>query len=236
MLQSARKIQCRLQTSRLLTRPTLVHLHKRHWTTLSRKPDSVIVHALNDASFPYVWLRDSCIQSVHPSTRQKLHLTSDIPIDIAPEDHEEAIRVTREGLEVEWKDGRTSVYEKSWLERYATPGGVDKFHMDTELRKDAWTRSSVSSLPDLFVSYSDINTPEGLVKGITQLSKYGLLFVRGVPNRETSNEKCELRVLGERFGELRRTFYGLLWDVINVKESKNIAYTDLALALHMDLL
>ena len=81
-----------------------------------------------------------------------------------------------------------------------------------------------------------IGSPEGLVRGITQLKKYGLLFMTGVPNEETSNERCELKKLAEVFGEIRPTFYGQLWDVMNVKESKNIAYTNLDLGLHMDLL
>ncbi|KAF8639197.1 hypothetical protein AX17_001683 [Amanita inopinata Kibby_2008] len=68
------------------------------------------------------------------------------------------------------------------------------------------------------------------------VSKYGLLIVTGVPNLETSTEKCELRALASKFGEIRPTFYGLLWDVVNERNSKNIAYTNLHLDLHMDLL
>lgn len=71
---------------------------------------------------------------------------------------------------------------------------------------------------------------------MTRILKYGILFVAGVPNIETSHEKCELRALAELFGELRSTFYGPLWDVVNIHNSRNIAYTNLDLGLHMDLL
>ena len=71
---------------------------------------------------------------------------------------------------------------------------------------------------------------------MTQLAQYGLLFVTGVPHDATSNDACESRHLAELFGELRETFYGRLWDVINVRNSTNIAYTNLNLDLHMDLL
>ena len=101
---------------------------------------------------------------------------------------------------------------------------------------EAWTNKSISESRDLFIPYETINNPEGLIKAITQLCKYGLLFVSGVSNKETSNNACELRALAEKFGEIRRTFYGPLWDVINVRNSKNIAYTNLELGLHMDLL
>lgn len=42
--------------------------------------------------------------------------------------------------------------------------------------------------------------------------------------------------LALQFGEIRSTFYGSLWDVRSLSESKNIAYTNLDLGLHMDLL
>jgi hypothetical protein len=71
---------------------------------------------------------------------------------------------------------------------------------------------------------------------MTQILKYGISFVSGVPTVETSHEKCELRALAELFGELRPTFYGLLWNVMNIPNSRNIAYTNLDLGLHMDLL
>lgn len=65
---------------------------------------------------------------------------------------------------------------------------------------------------------------------------YGLLFVTNVPTEGTTNDACELRTLATRFGEIRETFYGQTWDVKNVPNSKNIAYTNVDLGLHMDLL
>lgn len=47
---------------------------------------------------------------------------------------------------------------------------------------------------------------------------------------------CELRKLAETFSNIRETFYGQVWDVVNVRNSRNIAYTNLDLGLHMDLL
>lgn len=76
----------------------------------------------------------------------------------------------------------------------------------------------------------------GLLTAITQLTQYGLLFVRNVPNDKTSDAECELRKLVEKFGEIRETFYGRTWDVRNVRQSRNVAYTNLDLGLHMDLL
>ena len=195
------------------------------------------MHALN-ATLPYVWLRDACPSPacVHPSTRQKLHRTSDIPADIAPRAGADAVRVTPAGLEVAWADGHASVYPRAYLERYADPVCLARFHRDDSVRPRAWARAEVAAAPALFVSYADVQTPAGLVGAMEQLAQYGLLFVRGVPPEKTGDAGCELRALAGRFGELRTTFYGTLWDVVSLRESRNIAYTNLDLGLHMDLL
>jgi hypothetical protein len=57
-----------------------------------------------------------------------------------------------------------------------------------------------------------------------------------VPNEDTVDATCELRKLAETFSNIRETFYGQVWDVVNVRNSRNIAYTNLDLGLHMDLL
>ncbi|PPQ80652.1 hypothetical protein CVT24_011716 [Panaeolus cyanescens] len=209
---------------------------RRNWTTLTRGNNDLTIHALNDTRFPFVWLRDSCQSKdcIHPSTRQKLHRSSDVPTTITPV--QDGVQVTPNGIDIKWTDGHQSSFDKTFLKRYSYPQNLVEFHHDQHLAEQSWTNKSISSVQDLYLTYDHINTPQGLVDGITQLAKYGLLFVSGVPNEATSNEDCELRRLAERFGEIRPTFYGLLWDVVNKRDSKNIAYTNLDLGLHMDLL
>lgn len=230
--------------------PTRLQIsQKRTWTTLTRGREALTVHALGDTPFPYVWLRDSCQApaSVHPGTRQKLHRTSDVALDVEPVPGIDSVRVVaghtsaeRDAVSIVWKDGHESVYTREFLERYALPGRLEAFHADAHLRERAWTRDDIQRIPGLFVDYENVNsisgTDTGLLDAMTQLAQYGILFVRGVPHRETDNETCELRRLAERFGEIRPTFYGVLWDVVNLRESRNIAYTNLDLGLHMDLL
>jgi hypothetical protein len=215
---------------------SILYGFSRSWTSLTRSSDTVTIHALDGARFPYIWLRDSCqsAESIHPSTRQKLHRTSDVSLDVVP--LENGIRVTEDGLEILWKDGRKSVFEKHWLARYSNLVSRERFHLDDTLKEQSWTRGLISSTPSLFLPYGQISSDTGLLSAMEQLLKYGLLFIRGVPHEDTSDERCELKRLGERFGELRTTFYGLVWDVVNQTNSKNIAYTDLKLGLHMDLL
>ncbi|OSX57434.1 hypothetical protein POSPLADRAFT_1061647 [Postia placenta MAD-698-R-SB12] len=188
----------------------------------------------NGLSLPYKWLRDSCQcpNCVHPSTRQKLHRTSDIPTDVRPQPG--GVRLTDDVLHISWAPDHQSHYPRDLIERYASSQNLRVFHKDVDAKR--WEVAGLKSSPDLFLPYSSIHTPSGLLSAITQLTQYGLLFVTDVPNDKTSNEECELRILAQRFGEIRETFYGQTWDVKNVRNSKNIAYTNIHLDLHMDLL
>ncbi|KXN88430.1 Trimethyllysine dioxygenase, mitochondrial [Leucoagaricus sp. SymC.cos] len=203
---------------------------KCNWSSFTPSQTGITIHNLNHTTFPYIWLRDSCQSPscIHPATKQKLHRSSDIPLDIQPN----SIRLNDRELEIDWVDGRKSVFSRSFLETYSDKK-LYAFHKDID--EVVWDNESIRR-SELFLSYEEIGTPRGLVKGITQLAKYGLLFVKSVPNEKTNNEECELKRLAERFGEIRPTFYGLLWDVVNLRDSKNIAYTSLELGLHMDLL
>ncbi|KAF5350608.1 hypothetical protein D9756_008659 [Leucocoprinus leucothites] len=208
---------------------------KRGWSSITPAQTGVTIHALNNTTFPYVWLRDSCQSSIHPGVKTKLHLTSDIPHDIKPVSlSPEGIRLNGAGLEIKWPDGHKSVFPRSFLELHSDKGKLHEFHKDVV--EVGWDNQSIQR-SELFIPYQELQTSKGLVKSFDQLEKYGLLFVSGVPNDKTGNEECELRRLGEMFGEIKHTFYGDLWDVVNRKtESKNIAYTNLNLGLHMDLL
>ncbi|KAI0649648.1 Clavaminate synthase-like protein [Trametes meyenii] len=189
----------------------------------------------NGHSYPFVWLRDSCQcpLCLHPSTRQKLHRTSDIPLDTKPNPN--GIDVSHcDGVHITWNSGHRSHYPANFLDRYASRDATHNFHRDVS--RVEWDVDRLKSARDLFLPYEALDTPSGLLTAITQLTRYGLLFVTSVPNKETSNKDCELRKLGERFGELRSTFYGETWDVKNIKNSRNIAYTNVDLGAHMDLL
>ncbi|KAF8452618.1 Clavaminate synthase-like protein [Boletus edulis BED1] len=188
----------------------------------------IIPSMLRTTSFSHQWLRDSCQcpSCVHPSTLQKLHRSSDIPVDTRP--------VPVDGVHIRWIDGHESFYETAFLERYSSLSELRRFHRDAE--QILWNASSITQTPDLYIPYQELLEPSRLLAAISQLTQYGLLFVTGVPNKQTSNDTCELRTLANIFGEVRTTFYGALWDVKNVRNSRNIAYTNLDLGLHMDLL
>ncbi|KAH8114242.1 Clavaminate synthase-like protein [Phellopilus nigrolimitatus] len=205
----------------------------RSLSSLEIGKDAVTIPSLS-ASFPYSWLRDSCQcpSCVHPSTRQKLHRSSDFAASVRPTSAE----VVDGGLRIKWDSEHVSFYTEDFLARYSSPDKLFAFHRDVQA--ETWTADRFSNLSreDLAVPYSELSDRKTLLSVYTQLLRYGLVFIRDVPATETSDEKCELRVLGEKLGKIRKTFYGETWDVRNIRNSKNIAYTNLDLGLHMDLL
>lgn len=209
----------------------LANLALRSYTTM---PTNESALTFQGTSLPYRWLRDSCQcpACVHPSTRQKLHRTSDIGFDIIPAT--DGVKFTDKGLDVEWATGHKSFYGTQFLNRHSSPTQLSHSHRDVS--PISWDLSAISEAGDLFLIYESLQSPSGLLSAITQLSQYGLLFLTGVPANETSHHSCEVRTLAQRFGEIRTTMYGDIWDVINIRNSTNIAYTDLDLGLHMDLM
>ncbi|KAG0044521.1 hypothetical protein BGZ83_010260 [Gryganskiella cystojenkinii] len=193
-----------------------------------------------------IWLRDNCPcpKCIHPSTRQKLHASSQVPLDITVS----SVQVYPEGLELTWskgledvgdweepakaKPGHTSLYP--WEMILGSYGGTPSEHrQETRMNKDPvlWDEKNMKDNV-LWLSYEEyMNTPEGLLKGLQHLQDYGLFFLKGVPTNDQ-----QVATVAERIGHLRHTFYGRTWDVKSVPEAKNIAYTNLNLGLHMDLL
>lgn len=205
----------------------------------SRRLLSAIVNApggglqYNGASYPFHWLRDSCPcpKCVHPSTRQKLFRTTDLATDVAPA--VDGVEYKPDGISIKWAEDHQSFYPKELLDSHASASNVHNFQRDVE--PVTWDAEKIKSTPDLFIPFKEMKTKEGLSKAIDQITKYGLLFMTGVPTDKTSNEECALRDVAGVFGEIRETMYGRTWNVQNIRNSRNIAYTNLYLGIHMDL-
>ncbi|TFY59238.1 hypothetical protein EVJ58_g5901 [Rhodofomes roseus] len=196
--------------------------HRHYSTTISHfaptSSDQPASLSYNGTPLPYRWLRDSCQcpSCTHPSTRQKLHRTSDIPTDTLPAS--DGVRVANSGVEITWASGHVSHYPKSFLELYSSPKRLRAFHQEVAAKR--WDGDALRSVSNLFLPSRNSASSSSPTS----------------PTERTANEACELRRLAERFGEIRETFYGQTWDVKNMRNSKNIAYTNVDLGLHMDLL
>ncbi|KAF2831203.1 Clavaminate synthase-like protein [Ophiobolus disseminans] len=192
-------------------------------------------HKLFDA----VFLRDSCTcpQCMDPYSNQKVFQTSDIPADLEGScktvvDEEKGL-----SIELEWSsdvrgygpDHRTR-HSIEWLQRAV--------HTEVDLRggsrhddKVLWDNKRITK-DNKWVDYNEyMSQDETLFDALTHLNRYGLLFLKNVPDSEESVVQ-----LASRIGNLKDTFYGRTWDVRSKPKAENIAYTPQFLGLHMDLL
>jgi gamma-butyrobetaine dioxygenase len=187
-------------------------------------------------SFNPTWLRDACDCSlcVDSSTKQKTFQTTDIPPDIRAANQQ----VLPDGsLQITWSEevpgtgkNHVSTYSKGFLSLYR--------HNEVaveELRKQKprilWNKTIISD--DItFLDYKSYMEDENtLYDALERLRIYGLVFLRGVPDDQKAVEN-----IGGRIGPLRDSFYGRTWDVKSVPQAKNVAYTNVNLGFHMDLL
>ncbi|BEI81984.1 hypothetical protein CcaverHIS002_0211440 [Cutaneotrichosporon cavernicola] len=206
-------------------------------------------------------LRDACPcpACIHPSTRQKTHtsaeaatMASEAGTGVLPE---AAMHIAEEegekGICVHWPtpEGKhTSFYSLPLLRRLNAGRTRGQSYIENELKRRLWTcESLVKETPEsLWTDYADLHagaagekinpSPLVLHHVLEQLQRYGIAVIRDVPTAKTGNEDCDLRDLAESIGLLRTTFYGETWDVKNVPNARNVAYTNLNLGLHMDLL
>lgn len=197
-------------------------------------------------TFKNTFLRDSCtsLESVDASTSQKLFTTAEAATDIS---------ITKEPsvvdnkLKIQWSNNGkilNSTYSASFLKEYSTPAGPRKdlfFDNDRTLWDHNELISNLDSLHHDYEAY--LNDEKTFFDAVFNMNKYGLCFIDNIPRptldkmNESNVSQWPVAKLAERFGYIRKTFYGSLFDVKNLKsEAKNLAYTNTFLPLHMDLL
>ncbi len=68
----------------------------------------------------WLWLRDACQcpRCVHPTTRQKLHRSSDFPLDIRPI---RPVALDQSSATISWSHNHVSTYSDSYIRRLAAP-------------------------------------------------------------------------------------------------------------------
>lgn len=179
-----------------------------------------------------IFLRDSCTcsQCVDTSTRQKRFDSADIPANIRIRN----LEIKPDNVVITWKHDvsgfgpdHETVLSNDWLAR-SSKAPVTHDYLGGKL---AWDVSHLknSSLDFDYDEY--MSDDKALFDVLQQLQMYGLVFIKNVPEAESSVIQT-----ANRIGPLKNTFYGDTWDVRSVSNAKNVAYTDVHLGFHMDLL
>ncbi|CAG8545466.1 8869_t:CDS:2 [Paraglomus occultum] len=188
--------------------------------------------------YSYIWLRDNCqcSECLHPDNKQRLHSSADVPLDIKPL----SVTTTDNGITIVWDKllrkqsddelFHQSTYEFSFLKHYSSRNAtISKRRND--LTQVVWDGALMKEKNIWVDCHEYMNSDKTLLAVLKQLWSYGLAFLYNVPTRDQEIVKIVTRI-----GSLKNTFYGPTWDVKSVPGAKNIAYTNLELGLHMDLL
>lgn len=168
-----------------------------------------------------------------PHSGQKRFATSEIPLDITAKNvHVQPngkVRITWESSAEATGEPHVSWYEADWLQYAASvPEGKEissTAHRNTYLWNDALYKRGI-------VSYDfHWHDPKRFKRAVNKLAATGILFLKDVPTEENAVE-----AVAEKLGPLKNTFYGRTWDVKDKPMAENVAYTNVFLDLHMDLL
>ncbi|KNE60445.1 trimethyllysine dioxygenase [Allomyces macrogynus ATCC 38327] len=174
-----------------------------------------------------IWLRDHCRCPAcwHPVTKQRLVETQTIPKDLAATD----VKQTDAQVQITWKDGHVSTFDKAWLKDHAY-GKTAQFKDLEETYEPALWGSEIAQNPPS-VPYDEVMDPSnaGLRKWLENIAIHGFSFVKGVP---ASVEKS--KELVARITFIRESHYGGYWDFTPNLEHGDTAYTSLALPAHTD--
>ncbi|CAI5760234.1 unnamed protein product [Candida verbasci] len=202
-------------------------------------------------TFNNVFLRDSCqsLKSVDPYSKQKLFTTAEAATNLTiakPPSIDDS--KSEPLLKIQWNNNNEiidSEYSSSWLSKFSTAEGrrIEKF-FDSD--KKLWGKQDIEdNMDSLTITCDDfLNKDDKFFQALFNLNKFGLVFIKDIPQPDLTKKMSELNAsewpvckLGEKFGYIKKTFYGTLFDVKNEKEeAKNIANTNTFLPLHMDLL
>lgn len=174
-----------------------------------------------DASrFHHRWLRDNCPEQRHSQTQHRVAETSLIPADLRP------VSATFEDgvLTVTWPDGHDCRFTEQWLRRHDYSAGVRPNRRPLTL----WEAADVADLPraDYLRLCAEDDVRREFLEGF---ARYGVGLLSGVP--------CEpgtVASVGARFGQVRSTSWGTVFDVRSMTDANSIAFTGLALVTHTD--
>lgn len=206
----------------------------------------------NHVSFQTIFLRDACgsPESIDISSRQKSFSTAQIARNLQLAEDPIVVDSSEPTLHVAWKHNDGSVSESEYglseLRKYSSMKNrmAGKFFRD---QQKFWNKSDlIKEMKSLNVDYhAYLSGDETFKKVVNSLNKFGICFVNGIddPTRNPQTQALTdantglwpVSKLAKRFGYIKETFYGTLFNVKIEADAKNIANTDVFLPLHMDL-
>ena len=178
------------------------------------------------SNFHFLWLRDNCPSDIHPTARERLFNLMNVTEKIRPESY----KINNEGkLEIKWNEGNhISLFEPTWLRSHCYTINNSKRYVSPY---KLWDKSLLENFKDVSIECEEImKNDDSLIKWLEILHQYGISIVKNA----STEKKSGLKLLN-RISHIRETFFGTPFEVINIPEPNNTAYTARGLENHTDL-
>ena len=202
--------------------------HSTKINSISHNESSIIIEWTDreKSTFHYLWLRDNCPSDIHPTARERLFNIITVSENIKPKSY----KINDEGkLEIIWNEGdHSSYFETNWLRQHCyTLKNKKKYISPYKL----WDNSLNNIFKEISFECEEImSEDECLIRWLEILYQYGISIVKNAPTEKKSGLK-----LLNRISHIRETFFGTPFEVINIPEPNNTAYTARGLENHTDL-
>jgi len=187
---------------------------------LETDPPSILVRTGGTAmELPALWLRERCQDPAHldPHTQQRLFDPHRLPDDLV------LVHVEERGEDRAWlvfSDGYSGEYELSRL--------ADDLDLEDGLPREVPWRADLP-LETISVDGRALESAEARLKSVTTLLTHGVVIIRHLP----TDPECILDV-ARRFGYVRETNFGRLFEVYSRPGSNDLAYRPVPLGAHTD--
>lgn len=168
-----------------------------------------------------IWLRERVNEPtlVDPVNHQRLYEPNDLPGDLRVV---EVAEMEAGAFAIRFSDGFESRFEAA---RLLVECGWEEDPERTPV-PIAWTNAS-GEIPA--IDYSEIECADGMRTLLEGFFTRGFCIIRNTPH-----QPGDLDALAQRFGYIRETNWGRLFDVYSKPVATDLAYTGLALAAHTD--
>ncbi len=177
------------------------------------------------SKFHFLWLRDNCPTSIHPTANMRVFNILTVSKNIFPKE----FKIQNRKLNINWSENKHySQFELKWL----------RDHCYTEINNKKyitpykfWDGDLKKNFNKIKLSHDKIiEEDKYLKKWLELLHSYGFAIVKKSPTKQKSGFK-----ILNRISHHRETFFGTPFEVINIPKPNNTAYTAQALRNHTDL-
>ena len=180
----------------------------------------------NTSDYNFLWLRDNCPSEIHPTARERTFNLLTVSESI----HPKSFTISEDNsLSIKWSEGdHSSNYSYEWLRKNCyTLKNSAPYKTPYQL----WDQSIQNNIEKIQIECDEIMSgDEGVTKYLEQLHYYGISLVQNAPTSKKSAENVLKKI-----SHFRETFFETPFEVINIPNPNNSAYTALGLRNHLDL-